>query len=158
MKIRQLLFILIFLCLGNSIYALDNANNTVTIKLINHSKDTLNFEKISKAAPGNVFSLTSNEIPPGGSIVITGIATTRFYDLVGEILFKDARGNGNLLKIVDYHQTRAGQPVFTMHNSRFISFVVSQSFNDLHEGPNSLSYKAAEIEIQDNLTGEEVMA
>lgn len=148
MKIKR--FILLFL----SLLVLNTAEavtpSLLVLKINNHANETLTFAGITGANPCNHFTISTNDILPGGSAIIMG-STTPYYDLIGKIKFKDAAGNTNLLSIVDQRQIHLGQSVFSMHNEHFISFVTEQVFN-ANETPSSLSYKYVELEIDPLLT------
>ncbi len=146
---RYILFILGMLAITQSVFAMDAAriSDTLSLTLINRSTETFHYIGANKTNPSNSFSVTSSDIPPGGSTVITGI-TTPYFDLSGELQFKDNEGKNHLLTIIDFRQIHIGQSVFSMMDNHFISFVKSKRFNT-DQGPRSLTYDLVEVEIQD---------
>ncbi len=122
----------------------------LVLTIINHSDKTLHYTGIHKMNPGNTFTLTTNDILPGGTAMLIA-NTTPWFDLVGDLRFSDGSKEGTLLRIVDPQQIRTDKTsTFIMNNARFISFIAEQAFNP-DSNPRSLVFTNATIEIQNRL-------
>ena len=147
--------VLIFFCslfITTVAFAFDNSgNSTLVLTLINNSSEILNYTGATKTNPGSAFSVMPTEIFPGGAATIT-CTNMPYADLAGQLHFSDSSNNGNLLTIVDKRLIHYSQPVFSMHNDLFISFVESKTFNvDGKDDPRALSYIAATVIIEKNI-------
>lgn len=152
MRLLTLLIIFFYLCFPLQItYAFtDGSPSNLFLLLMNNSSKTLNYMGVRNANPGNIFSIMPTEIPPLGVAMITGTLSTPYFDLIGNLLFKDSTPNGNIFSIIDHRLFYAGEPTFSMRNDRFISFVTSKTFNKMGD-PRALSYTAATVVIEDNV-------
>lgn len=146
---------LAFLCLyttSQATFALDSKEAyTLRLTIINHSKHTLSYTGVTGTRLGNTFTINATDILPGGTAIVTGM-TSSLQDLVGTLHFRDSTGNGDLFKIVDNRESHMSQPIFTIDNDRFVSFIKSYTFNN-NTDPHALSIMNAEIEIEDKFYG-----
>lgn len=152
MKTMKFLVALIF-----SVFAVNTAcafknpfDNTLKLTIRNNSTEILHYTGVTRASSGSVFLIDSTDIFPGGEATVTA-TNSPYYDLAGELHFNDAQGNGNLLVVKDRRLFHYDQPVFSMSNNQFISFVESKEFNaQASENPRALSYVAAKVIIEKN--------
>ncbi|EKD53653.1 MAG: hypothetical protein ACD_60C00162G0008 [uncultured bacterium] len=128
-------------------YAFDTNPGMLSLTVINHSKETLSYSGVTGTHLGNTFLMSSNDILPGGTAVITGV-TTSADDLMGAVRLRDTEGNVNLFRIDDHRRSHIGQPMFFMNNDHLVSFVKSRTFNP-NANPHALAIVAAEVEIED---------
>lgn len=129
MRLLTILTVFFYFCFSMRItyaFAEDSPSHLLLV-LMNDSSKTLNYMGVRNANPGNIFSIMPTEIPPLGVAMITGTLSTPYFDLIGNLLFKDSTPNGNIFSIIDHRLFYAGEPTFSMRNDRFISFVTSKS-------------------------------
>ncbi|MDX1902196.1 MAG: hypothetical protein SFW66_09390 [Gammaproteobacteria bacterium] len=129
---------------------LQNNPETLTLTIVNHTSSMLSFAGIDHSQPGNTFQLGITEILPGGSSTLTATSNALF-GITANLYFRDNQGNKNLLTIKDPRQLNTkSYGDFAMNNERFVSFVKMQSVNR-DPNPNSLTWTAATIEIEDKI-------
>lgn len=133
-----------FILVTHHCFAYNNMSS-LTLTLINHSKETLVFTKTTGQNPTNSFEVIPQKILPGNSAVIIG-KTSSDFDLSGQLHFTDSTQD-NILTIVDHRQFHVGQPIFSMANEKIISQVLSRTINS-EINPKALMYSAAEIDIR----------
>jgi hypothetical protein len=127
-------------------------NSILTLRLVNHSNETLTYAGVTKTNLGNSFFVIPKTILPGGAATITGI-TTPYADLVGKIRFRDTKNYNHLLHIIDPRMINFKQPLFSIHNENLISFVKPSSFaKNTNQDPTSIAYSSATVIIEKNAT------
>lgn len=131
-------------------YAFGNKEtSTVSVYLINHTKETFNFINVSgHDKVNNSFNLTSTTLQPKSAIHIFG-TTTGLNDLQGNLYFVDSMGKHYHLSIIDKLKFHVGQPTFTFFSDdeKSISRLTYKAFNK-EGGPHALSYTEATVEIE----------
>lgn len=126
------------------------SDNMLQLTIKNNTTEVLHYMGASHTNPGSIFIINMIDIFPGGQAVVTCMSSP-YYDLAGELHFNDAAGNGNLLTVLDRRLIHYGQPIFSMSNNQFISFVESKVFNSAgSDNPRALSYIAAKVIIEKN--------
>lgn len=126
-------------------------NSTLTLRLVNHSAETLTYAGITKINLGNSFFVTPKTILPGGAATIVGI-TTPYVDLVGKIRFRDTKNYNHLFRIVDPRMINFKQPIFSIYNENLISFVKPSSFiKNANQDPSSIAYSSATVIIEEGI-------
>lgn len=126
-------------------------HSTLTLRLVNHSTETLTYAGISKTNLGNSFFVTPKVILPGGAATIVGI-TTPYTDLIGQMHFRDNKNYSHLLYISDPRMINFKQPIFSIYNENLISFVKPASFiKNENQDPSSVAYSSATIVIENGI-------
>lgn len=127
------------------------ANSTLTLRLVNHSTETLTFTGVTQSNLGNNFTIMPKVILPGGAATIIG-TTTPYVDLVGKLRFRDTKKFSHLLNIDDPRMINLKQPLFSIHNDNLISFVKPSSFTkNENESPEAIAYSSATIVIESGI-------
>jgi hypothetical protein len=152
MKIFKMM--MVFMC---SVFIANIANafnkysdNTLELKIKNDSTEILHYTGVTNTNPGSIFTINTTDLFPGGEAVVT-CTNSPYYDLSGQLHFNDQAGNGNLLTVIVRRMFHYGQPIFSMRNNQFISFLKSKEFNtDGGNNPQALSYIAANVVIEKN--------
>ena len=123
-------------------------NSTLTLRVVNHSTETLTFAGVTKSNLGNSFSIMPRVILPGGAATIIA-TTTPYVDLVGKLHFRDTKNFTHLLNIDDPRMINLKQPVFSIHNDNLISFVKPSSFaKNENQSPSAIAYSSATVVIE----------
>lgn len=150
MKIIKIIIATLCTCAAMSSYALDNQNNyTLTLTVVNHTDKTLSYVGPKDTNPGNAFQVTPTEILPGGAATVTG-TTSQYYDLSGQLRFRDDSGFVSLLKIDNNRHINYDQPKFAMQNENYISFTDAKVDNK-NEDASVLMSSAATVVIENKL-------
>jgi hypothetical protein len=127
------------------------ANQTLVLRLINHSTRILTYAGVAKMNLGNFFFVTPKIVMPGGAATIVGI-TSPYTDLAGKVYFHDDTNYNHLLHIVDPRMINFKRPVFSINNENLISFVKPKSFTqNENQSPGSIAYTAATIVVENNI-------
>jgi hypothetical protein len=154
MKISKIIkFIYTLLIASQCCYAFNApTNDTLTLRLINHSSKTLVYTGAKKINVGNSFFVTPTTILPGGAAIVVGVATP-YTDLSANLPFQDETRYTHLLHIVDPRMITFKQPTFSIYNKNLISFVKPTSFvKNENQDPSSLAYSSTTVIIQDTAT------
>ena len=152
MKMLKILSIAVCsLVISQVSYAFNSANdNVLKLTIRNNTSEMLYYTGVTHTSPGSVFMINTTVIFPHGEAVVT-CTNSPYYDLSGELHFTDVDGNGNLLTVMDRRLLHYGQPVFSMFNNQFVSFVESKVFNsEGRDNPRALSYVAATVILEKN--------
>lgn len=139
------------LLIANNTFALPNgAPNVLKLTIKNNSPEILHYTGVTHTSLGSVFIINATAIFPGGEALVT-CTSSPYYDLMGQLHFNDAAGNGNLLTIIDRRLMHFSPPTFSMLNNQFVSFVESKKFNaEDSNNPRALSYIEAKVIIEKN--------
>jgi hypothetical protein len=133
-------------------------NDTLTLRLINHSSQTLTYAGIRKTNIGNLFFITPAVIFPGGAAIIVG-TTTPYTDLVANLSFQDETHYTHLLHINDPRMINLKQPIFSIYNNKLISFVTPASLSkNENQDMDSIAYSAATIVIENTAHADKTYA
>jgi hypothetical protein len=160
MKKIKLLIAIFSLCLFTQWSYAFNAptNDTLTLRLINHSSQTLTYTGVRKTNIGNVFFVTPTVIFPGGAAIIVG-TTTPYTDLVANLSFQDKTHYTHLLHINDPRMINLKQPIFSIYNDKLISFVTPLSLSkNENQDIDSVAYSAATVVIENAVHADKIYA
>ncbi len=158
-KIKGLITIF-SLCIFTQLSYAFNAptNETLTLRLINHSSKTLSYIGVRKTNVGNSFFVTPTVIFPGGAAIIVGTATP-YTDLAANLPFQDETHYTHLLHISDPRMINLKQPIFSIYNDKLISFVTPASLSkNENQDIDSIAYSAATIVIENTAHADKTYA
>ncbi len=143
-----ILFCSLYIMTCSSFAFITPTNSTLTLRLVNHSTETLTYAGVTKTNLGNDFSIIPKVILPGGAATIIA-TTTPYVDLVGKLHFRDTKNFTHLLNIDDPRMINLKQPVFSIHNNNLISFVKPSSFTkNENQSPDAIAYSSATVVIE----------
>jgi hypothetical protein len=123
-------------------------DSTLTLTLINHSTQTLDFTKVTGYdAKNTAFTISPTIIMPNTITNIIGTSNGQ-SDLIGSLHFNTQNEKDIVFNIIDKRLYHVGQPLFAIdkRTSTLISHVTSSTFNTSGK-PKTLSYVAAVVEI-----------
>jgi hypothetical protein len=120
-------------------------DRTLTMTIVNHTTETLNFINVTNQNPGNIFSVTPASIPPQATAVVTGTITEDF-DLAGLFNFTDNYGHPATFFLLDPRNFHSVEPDF-FQSQRYNTIVEATLKGD--NAPRGLYIRGALVDLQE---------
>jgi hypothetical protein len=152
----RILILIFSLLMANICFALQSPEPTsFTLKVINHSRETLQFIGSDPARKSALFTPVGSPtqtLLPGGTLILTATPLFPKMGIVTDLNFRDTHGNGHLLHINNPCQIDAAQtaPTVSMNTKGMAGFVASQSLNT-ENNPAGLLFNSATVEIENKV-------
>jgi hypothetical protein len=141
MQIQKLLAIILFACVcSTGSYASDHLPRvTMTVTMVNQSKETLTYSGVTDANPENVFLVSPKVIMPGSTVTVTSVSNNyNWPDLSGNVHFQDRSGKNYAVHVSDSKQMHYGNEAhFAIQNEKLIPQLITHN-----ESPLLMTYNS----------------